>query len=97
MTRTQNRIMREDQSLRTILSSHPEVRREVERAYRRGYSQGVFMTLRNINDGHEMSALEAWYLKVFKWRYRLNEERVPAYLYLYPMPPEMPNVKRGPL
>ncbi len=93
MTKAQDRIKREGKELRAILEVHPEVRREVERAYRRGYTQAAYLTLKYVNEGHKPAALQSWYEKVFNWRCNLNGERVPGYLQCYRLPPEMPVVK----
>ena len=42
MITAQQRIERDALSLESILRDHPEVRRYVEQAYRRGYSHGVY-------------------------------------------------------
>jgi hypothetical protein len=93
MTAAQDRITREGESLRAILKDHPEVRRHVEQAYRRGYSHGVYNYRDNIEQGCTTTAINKWTDDVFEWRYKQSRERVPGYLGNWPMPPVIQAMK----
>lgn len=44
----------------------PEVRAEIEKAYRRGYAQAAYCAARDTADGHD---LQAWAKACENWRY----------------------------
>lgn len=68
------------------------VPREVEAAYRRGFSQGSAFATYAVRDGATASDLEAWRLVVYEWRMALllGSERVP----FGPVPP-VPTIGGG--
>jgi hypothetical protein len=44
----------------------PEVRAEIEKAYRRGYAQAAYCAARDAAEGHD---LKAWAYACAQWRY----------------------------
>ena len=95
MTTAQQRIERNAASLEAILRDHPEVRRHVEQAYRRGYSHGVYNYRDNLEQGCKPLAITQWSDEVYNWRHQQSRERTPDYLGNWSMPPICPAPVKG--
>ena len=64
-----------------------------EQAYRRGFAQGAFITLRQARQGYSEARLARWFEAVTRWRYNLRWVRnVYSNEQFKAEPPELPEL-----
>ena len=74
----QARIDREAASLHNTLRDHPEVRAEVERAYRRGFHQAAYQAAEAARDRFTADSFAWWAKCLHRWRYaRKGDDKTP--------------------
>lgn len=72
--------------LRGLIAESPALRRELEKYYRRGFSQGAAAGAYAAAKGATAADLEAWRCRVLDWRVHLDREAVPACASEWPWP-----------
>lgn len=95
MSKAQSRITAEGVSLRAILHGHPEVRSEIEKAYRRGYAQGVNAAVVGLKEGRALPALEKLSRRVSDWRFNQGFDRPGLKTGAWKTPPELAPLAKG--
>jgi len=88
----QRQQCREKASLKQILSEHPEVRREVEMSYRRGFMRGAYVCSAQMEAGFSESQIKRWLISITYWREKLKYEKMPSKNATFPgwkCPPEL--------
>jgi hypothetical protein len=97
MTAAQKPLAIDANQLRVILDNHPEIRDEVERAYRRGYAQAAFIATEQLRDGYTLADLVRWHKGIDKWRYNQGRDhRGYKCARCWTLPPDLPEMaKRG--
>lgn len=62
------------EQLQKMVQDSPALRRELERYYRRGFSQGVAAGAGAVGAGATAVDLEQWTQRVYEWRCNLTRE-----------------------
>lgn len=89
--------MTERQCLKQAIATVSALELQAEQAYRRGFHQGAYIALRQVEQGHTERRLKAWLADVFKWRHNLRwVKNVYGNEHFKRCPPELPVLeKRG--
>lgn len=80
-----------------MLADSSELRREVEKAYRRGFSQGAACGAYSVAEGYTAEQLEQWRKDVYQWRCKVHREAPASSVLQWAIqsPPPMPKGLKG--